>query len=184
MGGHAHAYQAFLFQEVDLVDQSSHLRDFKWSRLFTPGSLELGELAYEGGEAGFVTLIVEPCFMPSPEIIFQGRIKETSMRAGLEAYTPYNFLVGGPQLVFQEVVFEQWEAWRNPKVSFTEMDKDGDMENGVRVQMDKLYLIVVEKFTEKIVSRESKPALEERGKHHNFIRIGCGNVFADGRPPL
>jgi hypothetical protein len=50
--------------------------------------------------------------------------------------------------------------------------------------MDKLYLIVVEKFVEEIASRESKPALEERGKHHNFIRIGCGNVFSSGGLPL
>jgi hypothetical protein len=184
MGSHAHAYQAFLFQEVDLVDQSSHLRDFEWNRLFTPGSLELRELAYEGREAGFVTLTVDPCSIPSPEIIFQGRIKETSTRAGLEAYAPYNIPVGSPQLVFQEVVFEQWEAWRNAKVSFTEMDKDGNLQNGVRVQMDKLYLIVVEKFAEEIISRESKPMLEEREKHHKFICIGCGNVFSDGRPPL
>jgi hypothetical protein len=107
MGGHTHAYQAFLFQEVDLVDQSSHLRDFEWSPLFTPGSLELGELAYEGGEAGFMILAIEPCSMPSPERIFQGKIKEISKRASLEAYTPYNFPVGGARLVFQEeVVFE------------------------------------------------------------------------------
>jgi hypothetical protein len=107
MGSHAHAYQAFLFQVVDLVDQSSHLRDFEWSRLFTLGSLELGELAYEGWEDGFVILTVEPCSMPSLERIFHEKIKETSTRAGLEAYTPYNFLVGGVRLVFkEEMVFE------------------------------------------------------------------------------
>jgi hypothetical protein len=50
--------------------------------------------------------------------------------------------------------------------------------------MDKIYLIVVEKSVEEIASRESKPTLEERGKHHNFIRIGCGNVFSSGVPPL
>jgi hypothetical protein len=64
------------------------------------------------------------------------------------------------------------------------MEKDGDMENGVRVQMDKLYLIVVEKSMEKIASRESKPMLEERGKHHNFVHIGCGNVFSGSGSPL
>jgi hypothetical protein len=36
------------------------LRNFEWSRLFTPGSLELGDLPYEGREAGFMILIVEP----------------------------------------------------------------------------------------------------------------------------
>jgi hypothetical protein len=76
------------------------LRDFKWSRLLTPGSLELGELTYERGEAGFRILTVEPCSMSSPERIFQGKIKEASTRVGLEAYAPYNFPVGGARLVF------------------------------------------------------------------------------------
>jgi hypothetical protein len=83
MGGHAHACQAFLFQEVDLVDQGSHLRSFERSRLFTPSSLELWKSAHEGKEVGFMVPIVEPCSMPSPERIFEGEIKKTSTRAGL-----------------------------------------------------------------------------------------------------
>jgi hypothetical protein len=35
------------------------------------------------------------------------------------------------------------------------MNKDGDLENGVRVQMDKINLIMVKKPTEEIASRES-----------------------------
>jgi hypothetical protein len=83
MGGYAHTCQAFLFQEVNLVNQGSHLRSFERSRLFTPSSLVLGESAYYGGEAGFVVLIAKPCSVPSPERIFQGEIKKTSMRVGL-----------------------------------------------------------------------------------------------------
>jgi hypothetical protein len=83
IGGYTHTGQAFLFQEVDLVNQGSHLRSFEWSRFFTPSSLELGELAYEGGEAGFVVLTVEPCSMPSPKRIFQRKIKKTSTRVSL-----------------------------------------------------------------------------------------------------
>jgi hypothetical protein len=83
MGSYAHACQAFLFQEVDLVNQGSHLRSFERSRRFTPSFLELRESAYEGGEAGFMVLAVEPCSMPSPERIFQGKIKKTSTRASL-----------------------------------------------------------------------------------------------------
>jgi hypothetical protein len=83
MGGYAHACQALLFQEVDLVNRGSHLRSFEWSRLFTPGSLELEESAYEGGEDGFVVLTIEPYSMPSLEGIFQGKIKKTSTRASL-----------------------------------------------------------------------------------------------------
>jgi hypothetical protein len=83
MGGYAHACQAFLFQEADLVNQGIHLRCFEQSRLFTPSSLELEESAYEGGEAGFMVLAVEPCSVPSPKRIFQGKIKKTSTRVSL-----------------------------------------------------------------------------------------------------
>jgi Fe2+ or Zn2+ uptake regulation protein len=73
---------------------------------------------------------------------------------------------------------------RNPKISLTEMDKNDDLKNRVRVQMDQLNLIVVKKSSKEITSRESKPALEERRKHHNFVCIGCGNVFSSSVPPL
>jgi hypothetical protein len=137
MGSHAHACQAFLFQEVDLVDQGNHLRSFEQSRLFTPISLELEKLAYEGREVGFVVLIVEPCSMPSPEGILQGEIKKISTRVGLLAYASYNFSVGCARLVLQEeLVFEQGEVWRNPKISLTEMDKNGNLKNTDRVQMN------------------------------------------------
>jgi hypothetical protein len=83
MGDSTHACQAFLFQEVDLVNQGSYFRSFEQSRLFTPSSMELGELAYKGGEARFMVLKVEPCSVPSPERMFQGKIKKTGMRDSL-----------------------------------------------------------------------------------------------------
>jgi hypothetical protein len=64
------------------------------------------------------------------------------------------------------------------------MDKDDNLQNGVRVQMDKLYLIVVKKSSEEVVGRESNPALEERREHHNLIHIGCGNILSGGGAPL
>jgi hypothetical protein len=126
-----------LFQEVDLVNQGNHLRCFERGRLFTPSSIELRKLAYEGREAGFMVLTVEPCSVPSSERIFQGEIKKTSTRAGLKAYASYNFSICCARLVFQEeVVFEQGEVWRNPKISLTKMDKDDDLKNRVRVKMN------------------------------------------------
>jgi hypothetical protein len=83
MGSHTHTCQALLFQEVDPVDQGHHLRSFERSRLFTPSSLELGESAYEGGEAGLMVLVVEPSPMPSPEGIFQRKIQKTGTRVSL-----------------------------------------------------------------------------------------------------
>jgi hypothetical protein len=56
--------------------------------------------------------------------------------------------------------------------------------DGVRVQVDKLYLIAIEKSTNVVTGRESKLMLEERREHHNLSRIGCGNIFSCGGAPL
>jgi hypothetical protein len=104
MGGYAHACQALVFQEVDLVNLGSHLRSFERSRLFTPGSMEHRELAYEGGEAGFMVLVVEPCSVPSSERIFQGKINKTSTGASLQSYAAYDFPVSSARLVSQEEI--------------------------------------------------------------------------------
>jgi hypothetical protein len=52
VGNHAHAYQAFLFQEVDPIDQSSNLRDFEWSSPFTPAPLNSGSWPTKEGRVG------------------------------------------------------------------------------------------------------------------------------------
>jgi hypothetical protein len=42
---------------------------------------------------------------------------------------------------------------------------------------------VVKESAEEITGREAESVLKG-GKHHNFIHIGCGKVFVDGRTPL
>jgi hypothetical protein len=76
--------RAVLYQEVDIVNLGSHLRNFEWSRIFTPSFLELGESAYEGGEAGFVVLAVEPCSMPGEN--FSREDQENQLEVSLLAY--------------------------------------------------------------------------------------------------
>jgi hypothetical protein len=111
--------------------------EFKRSRLFTPGPLKFRESAYERREAGFVVLTVEPYSMPSPEGSLHQKVKEASTKAGLETHAPDNLVVSGTRLIFQEtIVFEQREIGRNAKKCFIEMDKDGDLKNGIRVEMD------------------------------------------------
>jgi hypothetical protein len=67
MGSHAHTSQTFVFQKIDFVDQSCHLRSFKRSWLFALDPLEFGESVDEPREAKFMVLAVEPCPVPSPE---------------------------------------------------------------------------------------------------------------------
>jgi hypothetical protein len=99
MSGHVDSCQNLFLQDVDLVGQGSHLRDFKWSRLFTPCSLELGESANKGREAGLMVFTIKSCPIPSPQRYFHRKIKEASTRAGLKTYAPNNLSVSGTRLI-------------------------------------------------------------------------------------
>jgi hypothetical protein len=53
-------------------------------------------------------------------------------------------LVCGTRLVFQEeIVFEQGEIWRNPKIGFTEVAKNSDLKNRARVETNRFNLVVI-----------------------------------------
>jgi hypothetical protein len=111
--------------------------EFKRSRLFIPGPLKFRELAYERREAGFVVLAVEPWPMPTTKGSLHQKVKEAGARADLETHVPDNLAVSDARLIFQEkVVFEQWEIRQNAKKCFAKMDEDGDLKNGIRVEMD------------------------------------------------
>jgi hypothetical protein len=49
--------------------------------------------------------------------------------------------------------------------------------------VDQFNLVVIKEFVEEVTGREAKSTLEGR-KHHNLGRIGCRNVFPDGRMPM
>jgi hypothetical protein len=161
------------------------LGELEWSRLFIPSCLELRELAYEWREAQFMVLTIEPCAVPSLRRRFQGKIKEVSTRASLKAYPSNDFLICGTRLVFQkEVVLKQRKIGRNPKGGFAKMGKDGNLEDGVAIQMNQFDLIVVDESVEEIIDQKTESALAEGGKHHDFVGIGCQDALPDGRVPL
>jgi hypothetical protein len=55
----------------------------------------------------------------------------------LDAYAANNLSVIGARLILQEeVAFEQGEVWRHDEEDLTQMHKDSDLKNGVRVQMN------------------------------------------------
>jgi hypothetical protein len=64
------------------------------------------------------------------------------------------------------------------------VDKDDNLENGIRVEMDKFDSVMIEESTEEVASRKAESTLEEGGEHHNLIRIGCWDVFPHGKMPL
>jgi hypothetical protein len=64
------------------------------------------------------------------------------------------------------------------------MDRNNNLKNGIRIEVDQFDLVVIKESTEEVTGREAKSALEEVRKHNNLGRIGCRNVFPGGRMPL
>jgi hypothetical protein len=84
-----------------------------------------------------MVLTVEPHHVPSPKGSLHWEVKEVGVRAGLETHTTDNHEVSSAQLIFQEeVIFEQRKVRGNAKKCLAKMDKDDDLKNGVRVEMD------------------------------------------------
>jgi hypothetical protein len=79
---------------------------------------------------------VKPGFMPSHEGSLHWKIKEVIARVSLDAYTANNLLVSSARLIFQEIMLEQREVRMYGKKGLAQMDKDGNLEDGVRVKVN------------------------------------------------
>jgi hypothetical protein len=64
------------------------------------------------------------------------------------------------------------------------VDKESNLKNRVRIEMDQLNFVIVKEQAEEVAGWEAKSMLEEGGEHHNLIRIGCWDVFPSGRTSL
>jgi hypothetical protein len=92
------------------------VREFNRSRLFTPSPLVFRELVYEGREAGFLVLTIEPGPMISLKRSFHREFKKAASRVSLETHIPDNLLVSGTRLIFQEeVIFNRGKLGRIPR---------------------------------------------------------------------
>jgi hypothetical protein len=110
----AYSYPATLVQGIDLIYQSSDVREFNRSRLFTPSPLVFRESAYKGREVGFMVLTIEPGPMPSSKRSLHWVFKKIASRVSLEIHTLDSLLVSGTRLIFQEkIMFEQRKVWRD-----------------------------------------------------------------------
>jgi hypothetical protein len=72
-----------------------------------------------------------------PEGKFSSEVKEADMRVGLEAHPSDNLAINSTQLIFQEeIILEQRKVRGNDKKCLAKMDKDGDLKNRVRIEVD------------------------------------------------
>jgi hypothetical protein len=74
--------------------------------------------------------------VPFFERIFQGKVKEVAIWVSLEADTTDNLMFCATRLILQkEVMFKQRKVGVYDEIGLTQMNKDHNLEDGVRVEM-------------------------------------------------
>jgi hypothetical protein len=64
------------------------------------------------------------------------------------------------------------------------VDKNGNLKNGVGIDVDQFDLVVMKKATEKFTGGKTDPPLEEGHQHYNIVGMRGGNFFILHRSPL
>ena len=71
----------------------------------------------------------------------------------------------------------------NPQICLAEMDEGGDMKNGVRIQMNKLYFVEVQKTPKESIGGNRKTTIEEGFENHDLTGVSGGESFSIGGAP-
>jgi hypothetical protein len=92
--------------------------------------------------------------------------------------------VGGTRLELKEkVIFEEVKAGLDGEKGLAEMDKDSDLEDGVRVQVYQLDVVMPQELAKEGAAGEAESPLEIGFKNHYFISIGGWQHLAPGGTP-
>jgi hypothetical protein len=98
----------------------------------------------------------------------------------LDAGAPYNRWILGAGLWFDaEEEAEKIPVGFNSKKSFTKVNKDGNMANGVWVEVIELKLVTVKKATEKRKRGEGQTPFGKMVKCDDLVNIFHGERFAE-----
>jgi hypothetical protein len=63
------------------------------------------------------------------------------------------------------------------------MNKDGDLQNGIRVQMSQIQVIEIKETAKKGGNRKSKTAEKKRNIYNGFMGVFCWNSDPMADPP-
>jgi hypothetical protein len=103
----------------------------------------------------------------------------------LDAGAPCNrWIFGGGLWFYSEKEAEKIPMGFDFEESFTEMDEDCDMANGIRVEMMELKPVVVKKATEKRARGEGQSPFGKMVKCDDFVYIFHGERFTKGGAPV
>ena len=127
---------------------------------------------------------VKPLGVPALQRGFEERREELAVRPSLQADSSKDLGVVCARLEFEKiVVFKKIEIGRNGKESFAEMDKDGDLQNGVGMKIYQLNVVILQQLTEERTTRETEPPLEIGFEHHYLVCIGGRQFLTLGWSP-
>src|SRR5207237_8103812 len=71
----------------------------------------------------------------------------------------------------------------NPQICLTKMDEGSDVKNRVRIQMNELYFVEVQKTPKESIGGNGKTTVEEGFEDHNLTSVSSGESFSIGGAP-
>jgi hypothetical protein len=80
-------------------------------------------------------------------------------------------------------IFPQSKVWQDAEKSLTQMNKDGDLQNGIRVQMGQIQKGEIKETAEKGGNRKSKTTEKKRNVHNGLVGVLCWNSNPTANSP-
>jgi hypothetical protein len=80
-------------------------------------------------------------------------------------------------------IFPETEVGDNPKKGLAQMYENGNLQNGIRVQMRQVQLVQIKETVEKGGDGKSKTTNKKRNVNDRFMGILCRNSDAVAKPP-
>jgi hypothetical protein len=117
---------------------------------------------------------VEPLGLPVLVQLYQlvGQVLVSGVLTHLDVGTSdYSWIVGTRLRLQPKKLEEQNLVGLDTHERFAEMDKDGDMEDVIGVEIQVLDVIVPEHSFEEFTSGECQSTLQEPGEHQNFVQV-------------
>jgi hypothetical protein len=140
----------------------------------------------EGGGRFAVVLHNEPLKAPPLDVVLERNVKILCFPPPAKLQTcAANKLVlspshPGPTMI---KIFLETEVGENPKKGLAEMYKNGNLQDGIRVQMRQVQLIEIKETAEKGGDGKSKPTNEKRNINNRFMGILYRNYDTAANPP-
>jgi hypothetical protein len=125
---------------------------------------------------------IKPMIFPPGNVgrEFVCKVFVAGLLSQLNAGAPYNrWILGGGLWFDPEEEAEKIPVGFNSEKSFTEVNKDRDVANGVRVEVMELKPVIVKKATEKRTRGEGQTPFGKMVKCDDFVNIFHGERFTE-----